>query len=302
MDLLAQSQASRERKRYKLTGHSLVGDKRTTPIRGDLADIKLAGKLFAPHYAVPLQRSIVTATAAIREFPDAKSMGASELVYGEGFAVLDVAGDWAWGYGVHDDYLGYVRMESLGDPVEPTHVVTATGTLLFDKPNIRSAVMMRLPMGARLVSGGDSECGQFLLCGDAFVPKTHVEEIGKVAESAVDLSERLVGTPYLWGGRSGDGIDCSGMVQMTHGLAGTALPRDADMQEAADLGTAVPEGAPLQRGDLIYFPGHVGIMIDGENIVHANSRWMQVSIEPLTEVASRFEGEESGPITARRRL
>ena len=193
MDLLAQSQTSKERKRYKLTGHSLVGDKRTTPIRGDLADIKLAGKLFAPHYAVPLQRSIVTATAAIREFPDAKSMGASELVYGEGFAVLDVAGDWAWGYGVHDDYLGYVRMESLGDPVEPTHVVTATGTLLFDKPNIRSAVMMRLPMGARLVSGGDSECGQFLLCGDAFVPKTHVEEIGKVRESAVDLSERLVG-------------------------------------------------------------------------------------------------------------
>lgn len=293
---------SGERIRYKLSGHSIVGDKRTTPIRGDLADIKLAGKLFAPHYAVPLMRSVVTATAAIREFPDAKSTGASELVYGETFAVLDVAGQWAWGYGVHDDYLGYVRLESLGAPVEATHVVTATGTLLFDKANIRSAVMQRVPMGARLACQGLSECGKFLLCGPCFVPATHVAEIGTVELSAVDLAERLVGTPYIWGGRSGEGIDCSGLVQMTYGLTGKVLPRDTDMQEEAELGSAVADDASLQRGDLVYFPGHVGMMVDGENIIHANSRWMQVSIEPLAEVASRFEGEEGGPITARRRL
>lgn len=298
---MANSQTSKERVRYKLSGHSLVGDRRTTPIRGDLADIKLAGKLFAPHYAVPLMRSVVAATAAIREFPDAKSTGASELVHGETFAVLDVAGSWAWGYGVHDDYLGYVRLEALGDPVEATHVVTATGTLLFDRADIRSAVLKRVPMGAKLACSGDSECGKFVLCGEAFVPKTHVEAIGKVAESAVDLAERLVGTPYLWGGRSGDGIDCSGLVQMTHGLVGTALPRDTDMQEGAELGSAVPDDAALQRGDLVFFPGHVGMMVDRENLIHANANWMQVSIEPLSVAAARFADHEA-PITARRRL
>lgn len=291
-----------ERKRYKLSGHSIVGDKRTTPIRGDLADMKLAGKLFAPHYAIPLKRSVISATSAIREFPDANSTGASELIYGESFAVLDVAGDWAWGYSIHDDYLGYVRLESLGDLVEATHVVIASGTLLFDKPDIRAAVLKRLPMGALLACQGESECGKFVACGDIFVPKSHVEAIGKVREAAVELAERLVGTPYLWGGRSGDAIDCSGLVQTTHGLAGTILPRDTDMQEAADLGRAVPDNTSLQRGDLVYFPGHVGIMVDGENIIHANSRWMQVSVEPLSEVASRFEGQNSGPITARRRF
>lgn len=292
----------KERKRYKLTSHSLVGDKRTTPIRGDLADIKLAGKLFAPHYAIPLPRSIVTATAAIREFPDAKSTGASELVYGEQFMLLDVAGEWAWGYSAHDDYLGYVLLASLGEAVGATHVVTATGTLMFDRADIRSAVLKRLPMGARIAGEGLSECGKFILCGETFIPATHVEELGKVSESAVELAERLVGTPYLWGGRSGDGIDCSGLVQMTHMLTGQQLPRDTDMQEAAELGIAVPDDASLQRGDLVYFPGHVGIMVDGENIIHANSRWMQVSVEPLAEVAGRFGEEQGGPITDRRRL
>lgn len=291
-----------ERVRYKLSGHSLVGDKRTTPIRGDLADIKLAGKLFAPHYAVPMKRSVVTATSAIREFPDTLSTGASELVYGEVFAVLDVAGNWAWGYSVHDDYLGYVRLESLGDLVEATHVVTASGTLLFDKPNIRSAVLKRLPMGARLACQGKSECAKFVICGECFVPKTHVAQIGKVTQSAVDLAERLLGTPYLWGGRGGDAIDCSGMVQMTHGLTGKVLPRDTDMQEAAELGSAIADDASLQRGDLVYFPGHVGIMVDGENIIHANASWMQVSVEPLTVAASRFSDGVGGPVTARRRL
>lgn len=296
------STAPKDRKRYKLSGHSIVGDKRTTPIRGDLADMKLAGKLFAPHYAIPLKRSVVSATSAIREFPDAKSTGASELIFGETFAVLDVAGDWAWGYGVHDDYLGYVRLGSLGELSAPTHVVIASGTLLYDKANIRSAVIKRLPMGARLECPNESECGNFMLCGDAFVPKRHVAEIGKVSDSAVDLAERLVGTPYLWGGRSGDAIDCSGLVQMTHGLTGKPLPRDTDMQEAAQLGSAVSDVASLQRGDIVYFPGHVGIMVDGENIIHANTHHMAVEIEPLTVVAGRYGDEVEQPISARRRL
>ncbi|WP_445785243.1 C40 family peptidase [Sphingorhabdus sp.] len=285
---------------YTLNDHSLVGDKRTTPIRGDLADISLAGKLFAPHYAVPMLRTGIAPVTEIYAEAHATSMPVSALMHGEEFAVLDVAGDWAWGYCLHDNYLGYVRFAELGDDFDATHIVSAAATLLVVAPSAKARVLARYPMGAQLLCGSPSECGNYLACENGFVPRAHLSEMGSVAASPADLAEQLIGTPYSWGGRSGDAIDCSGLVQLVFGLKGIMAPRDADMQQA-DFGADLPDSAMLQRGDLVFFPGHVGIMADAENIIHANGSAMAVSVEPLADATARF-AEHDEPMLARKRV
>ena len=294
------SDTTGDRPIYKLTGHSLVGDKRTTPIRGDLADISLAGKLFAPHYAVPMLRTGIAPVTEIHAEPHATAMPVSALMHGEEFAVLDVAGDWAWGYCLHDNYLGYLRFAELGADFDATHIVSAPATLVVAAPSTKAPVVARYPMGAQLACGEPSACGTYLACENGFVPMAHVSEIGDVAASPADLAERLVGTPYSWGGRSGDAIDCSGLVQLVFGLKGVLAPRDADMQQA-EFGDELPEDAALVRGDLVFFPGHVGIMADAEQIIHANGTAMAVSVESLADAAARF-AEHDQPIVARKRV
>ena len=289
-----------ERPIYTLSGHSLVGDKRTTPIRGDLADISLAGKLFAPHYAVPMLRTGIAPVTEIHAEPHATSMPVSALMHGEEFAVLDVAGEWAWGYCLHDNYLGYVRFAELGDDFDATHIVSASATLLVATPSTKAPVLARYPMGAQLLCGKANACGKYLASESGFVPLAHLSEIGFVEASPADLAEQLVGTPYSWGGRSGDAIDCSGLVQLVFGLKGILAPRDADMQQA-EFGEDLPDNVPLERGDLVFFPGHVGIMADGENIIHANGTAMAVSVEPLANAAERF-AEHDQAILAHKRV
>jgi hypothetical protein len=230
----------------------------------------------------------------------ATSMPVSALMHGEEFAVLDVAGEWAWGYCLHDNYLGYVRFAELGDDFDATHIVSAPATLLVSAPSTKAPVLARYPMGAQLLCGSPSECGNYLACENGFVPLAHLSEIGRVAASPADLAEQLIGTPYSWGGRSGDAIDCSGLVQLVFGLKGHMPPRDADMQQA-EFGEELAEGDALQRGDLVFFPGHVGIMADAENIIHANGTAMAVSVEPLADAAARFAAHDEA-IVARKRV
>jgi cell wall-associated NlpC family hydrolase len=293
-------QATAKRQLYRLTGHSIEGDPRTTPIRGDLADIKLAGKLFAPHYAVPMLRTGIAPVTEIHAEPHLTSMPVSALMHGEEFAVLDIAGEWAWGYCLHDDYLGYLRFADLGDDFTATHVVSAPATLLVATPSIKAPVLARYPMGARIVCGEASECGKFFASEGGWVPVVHLSAVGQVEASPADLAEKLIGTPYSWGGRGGNALDCSGLVQLVFGLKGISAPRDADMQQAG-FGEALGEGEALQRGDLVFFPGHVGIMADGENVIHANAAAMAVSVELLSVAAARFDGHEQ-PVLARKRV
>lgn len=293
-------QATAKRQLYRLTGHSIEGDPRTTPIRGDLADIKLAGKLFAPHYAVPMLRTGIAPVTEIHAEPHMSSMPVSALMHGEEFAVLDIAGEWAWGYCLHDDYLGYLRFADLGDDFTATHVVSAPATLLVAAPSIKAPVLARYPMGARIVCGEASDCGKFFASEGGWVPVVHLSAVGQVEASPADLAEKLIGTPYSWGGRGGNALDCSGLVQLVFGLKGISAPRDADMQQAG-FGEDLPEGEALQRGDLVFFPGHVGIMADGENVIHANAAAMAVSVESLEVAAARFDKHEQ-PILARKRV
>lgn len=211
---------------YALSGPAKVRDPRITPIRGDLADIALAGKLFAPHYVVPMERAVTAAFAPLRKTPHDDAEQTSELLAGERFMVLDMAGAWAWGYCKHDCYNGYLALDLLGEPHG----------------------------AAPAASPGDP----------------------------VEAALARVGMPYVWGARGGSGIDCSGLVQTAYAHAGHALPRDSDQQEAC--GEAVET---MQRGDLVFFPGHVAIATAADEVIHASQDQGAVLIEPLAALVAR---------------
>jgi cell wall-associated NlpC family hydrolase len=179
-----------------------------------------------------------------------------------------------------------------------THIVTGALALIFADADIKAPVVGRLPIGA-CVDG--QMVGDFLRIDSGFIHHRHIGPIDAAAADPVAVAEQLLGVPYLWGGRGADGIDCSGLVQRALGLAGIDAPRDSDQQRDG-LGREIDENAPLQRGDLIFFPGHVGMMIDDARIIHANAFWMAVTIEPLADVVERLAPTHARPISARRRL
>jgi hypothetical protein len=232
------------------------------------------------------------------EKPVADARAASQLLRGEAFAVIDASGGWAWGYSLHDRYVGYLREDALGAVQEPTHLVRTAKALLFAAPDIKSPVIARWPMGA--VFQGEAQ-DHFVACAEGFFHVRHVGRIGELDGDPVAVGERLIGAPYLWGGRGAGGIDCSGLVQLALGLCGIDAPRDTDQQRTA-IGRELPADEPLRRGDLIYFPGHVGMMVDAQRLLHANAFWMAVTVEPLADVVARAATEGGSPILARRRI
>jgi len=261
-----------------------------------VADIALADRVFAPHYAKPLLHGCLAVTAAMRAAPSMEATAVSELLRGEGFAVVDASGDWAWGYSIHDSYVGYVPVDTIGPLGAPTHIVSSPAALIFADRSIKAPVIERLPMGARVAVTGTE--GAFHQVENGFVHDRHLSPLDQLEPDYVAVAARLTGVPYRWGGRSGDGIDCSGLVQLALAFAGLPCPRDSDQQQS--LGRALAEGEPLRRGDLVFLPGHVGIMADETHLLHANAFWMRVVTEPLADVVAR-QPEGSG-ITALRRI
>ena len=265
-------------------------------VRGDVADVALADRVFAPHYARPLVHGCLHVAIPIRARPARDGVAVSELLRGECFAVVDASGDWAWGFSEHDGYVGYVELAALGETCGASHVVATPAALLFACPDIKAPVVERLPMGARIAVIGED--GAFLAVeGGGLVHPRHVAALDQRAADFVEVATRLTGTPYRWGGRSGDGIDCSGLVQLALGFCGVAAPRDSDQQAA--LGEPVAPQGPLRRGDLVFLPGHVGIMASGTDLLHANAHWMRVVTEPLADVLAR-QPEDGGIIAIRR--
>ena len=266
-------------------------------MRRDVADVGLANRVFAPHYALPLDHGCTWGHVAIRASPSDDAAAVSELLRGETFAAVDCSSGWAWGYSRHDRYVGYVPVAALGPVTMPTHIVSAPAALVFTSPSIKAPVAGRLPMGARVAVEGIE--GDFLRTAEGFVHKRHLVFASEVAEDFVTVAERLHGVPYRWGGRSGAGIDCSGLVQLALAFAGIAAPRDSDQQREA-LGIPLAEHAVARRGDLIFLPGHVGIMVDSVTLLHANAWWMAVAREPLADVLARQP--EGADVVARRRM
>jgi cell wall-associated NlpC family hydrolase len=260
----------------------LVLDERVHAYRRDIADIALAGQIFAPHYARPVMRGCGMRATFVRPSPSAEAPPSSQLLPGEEFAVLEVSGGWAWGYCRHDHYVGYVEAIDLVEPLAATHLVAAARAPIFAEPDDRTPALATLPMGSRL-SG--HEQGGFLATESGFIGFTHVREIAAVEHDPVAVAERLVGAPYLLGGRSSAGIDCSGLVQIALGLCGVRAPRDSDQQRA--LGFPLGARTKLERGDLVFFEGHVGLMHGPDELIHATGHHGETVIEPLATVAKR---------------
>lgn len=276
-------------------------DPRLTPARPGLADIRLRGSVEATRFVEGQPRRVVVASAPLRRHPTPESGTDTEVLLGDAVTLYDEAGGHAFVQLERDGYVGYLPAQSLGpaDPA-PTHVVTALRTFLYPEPDLKRPPLGFLGLGARLAAMGP--VGEYLETPHGFVFAEHCAETGYTEPDFAATAERLVGVPYLWGGRTSLGLDCSGLVQLGLHLAGLDCPRDADQQETG-LDAVTPDGADgLRRGDLVFWKGHVGLMLDGTRLIHANGFHMAVAVEPLAQARARILAKSYGAVTSIRRL
>lgn len=269
-------------RRFRLTGPSLALDPRLAAVRRDLADIRLADRVFAPHYALAQACGVIAAAPLCADTREG-TMPISEVLPGERFDVLEHGRERAWGIAA-DGTVGYVSFDALGPVAAPTHAVAAR----VAEPRGGGTT---LPMGARvsgLVAGGSLESD-----GGAY-DIVDLRPLDRPARDAVAVAEALIGAPHKPGGRSGAGLHCSGLVYLALTEAGLSCHRFLDGQ--ARMGEPVAEGAPLERGDLLVFEDHVALVADADTVIHAAPAG--VIREPLATV---IDGGVWGPVTARRR-
>ena len=277
-------------------------DRRLNAFRPDLADIALKGEVEADRFVSPEQAMVTLPVVALRPKPDLSCGIDTELLTGEEVRVFERRDGFAWVQAVDDGYVGYVPEEALGPVVAPTHVVTVTRTFVYSGADLRFPTRMALSMGSRLTIAGEAETRgtRYLLLanGGALVAR-HLRPISDPpAADYVSVAALFLETPYLWGGKSGFGIDCSGLVQLALRLAGHGAPRDSDMQ-AAGLGMPI-ERRQLRRGDLVFWKGHVAIMEDETIMIHANGNTMTVARETLEAAIERIGWLYGSPTGYRR--
>ena len=242
-------------------------------------------------------RTIGVPVADLRAEPDGKRD--RQLIYGEDFRVLETLDGWAHGCAEKDGYTGYVRTDLLVAQRIPTHFVSARSSHLYPAPDFKTEEVAALSFGARLSVIAEHE--KFVeLVGGQFVPRPHIAPIDEQFDDPIEVAERFMGVPYLWGGNSIWGLDCSGLVQVALQSCGVDCPGDADMQEGR-VGTVIGDNAKPERGDLFFWKGHVGLIRDENTLLHANAYHMAVVDEPLDEAIARIKAQGDGPVTGRRR-
>jgi cell wall-associated NlpC family hydrolase len=262
-------------------------DRRITAARPDLAAAHLKGVIEAERYRKGRVKQVVHASVGLRFASSANATLETELLFGEVFTVYELKHGWVWGQAALDSHVGYAPADAFGEVSEaPTHRVTARATPLLTAPDVKQPSRAILPMNAKLqvVQPGD----RFTLLADgAYVFSAHIAPMDFPAADWLTVAEKFLGTPYLWGGKTFAGIDCSGLIQIALEPAGTPAPRDTDLMENA-LGQAIALDAPLQRGDLIFWKGHMGALLDEARLIHASASAMQVVIEDFASARARI--------------
>ncbi len=273
-------------------------------MRGDAAARHLAGTVQAQRYVDGRVCEVIAPQAPLRREPRPDAPLDTEALKGERVTIYETNEDgWAWGQLAADDYVGWLPEGALAPAgAAPTHRVGALRTLAFPGPSIKLPPLEALPLGARLAVTRVADRLAMTAAG-AYVPAAHLAPVDTVESDFVAVAERFVGTPYLWGGKTALGLDCSGLVQVALTACGLRCPRDSDMQEAA-LGAPIAarsDYSDLRRGDLVFWHGHVGIVRETGSLLHANAYHMAVAIEPLAEALARIRAA-GGVVTSVRRM
>jgi len=285
-----------------------VFDPRVTPARTDLAAKFLEGKVAAQRYVDGRVMEIIAPQAPLRGEPRPDAPLLTEALLGERVTIYDENGEgWSWGQLADDNYVGWLPASALAPPgPAPTHRVAAIRTLVFPGPDIKLPPVEALPFGSKLNIARFADRMAVTRAG-AFVPTAHLKPTGDYEADFVAVAERFLGVPYLWGGKTALGLDCSGLVQIALLACGVSSPRDSDMQERAMIATMGPAITPtadlvqLKRGDLVFWKRHVAMVQDGSSLLHANAFHMAVAIEPIAEAVARIRAAGS-EITSVRRI
>lgn len=283
-------------------------DRRITPWRPDLAAAHLRGVHQAERYVEGEPARIGTALVPLRPEPDPARSLDTELFFGEAVTVYERRDGWAFIQNEADGYVGWIGETALtsAEP-ELTHRVAELRSFRYPGAELRAPALDCLSIGSRVTVAGEAETRgtryALLPDGSALIAR-HLVPLDTFEADWVAVAERFLGTPYLWAGRSSIGLDCSALVQLALNAAGQDCPRDSDMQER-ELGEAldISAGLPvLQRGDLVFWKGHVGIMCDGQTLLHANGHTMTTAREPLAGALARIAANEYGDVTSVRRM
>ena len=268
----------------------LLPDPRLHAYRADLAADRLRGLVEAERFVTGEPRQVVAASLPLRREPRFDSTLDTEALKGETVTLYAEGEGWAWVQIDRDRYVGYMPSDGLSPKIiAPTHKIAALRSYVYSEPDGKSPTLDLLSLNAFITARAEE--GRFrALEGGGYVVACHTLPVGEMADDPVGIAETFVGTPYLWGGRTSIGLDCSGLVQLAAEAAGLSAPRDADMQ-AAELGEPVSwrDGIELSRGDLVFWDGHVGIMTSGTQLLHANAHHMAVELEPFAAAKERIK-------------
>jgi cell wall-associated NlpC family hydrolase len=283
-------------------------DPRVNAFRPELADATLEGRVKAARFVPGQELRVSAPQAPVRNAPSFSARLETEALHGEAVKVFETTSDgWIWAQLMRDRYVGWLKRSDLAE-IGPalTHKVAALRTFAFAEPDIKSPPLAAFPLGAEVAVIGeatDHNARYALIAPKGAVVTQHLAVLTAVEPDFTATAERFLGVPYLWGGKTTLGLDCSGLVQVALQTAGVPVPRDTDMQERA-LGEALPlDGGlpPLRRGDLVFWAGHVGIMRDAMTLVHANAYHMAVAFEALAAAVERLL-KKGNPVTAVKRI
>ena len=276
-------------------------DRRLTPARSDLAASYLKGQVEADCFKDGAPMEVRECIVDVRREPRPDAAVDTQVLFGERVEVYDEEEGWVWVQLDNDQYVGWIAANTLWSKLSrPTHRVCVPRTFIYPGPSIKLPPLLALPLGAE-VEVIERRGDFWMTTNSCFIYASHLTQLDESFPDFVAIAEKLLNAPYLWGGKSWMGIDCSGLVQLSLLMRGYKAPRDSDLQEQ-QVGKPIDYNAGLQRGDLIFWKGHVGIMRDESSLLHANGTHMLVSSEPLSLVRDRNLQAGAGDITSYRRL